>query len=374
MKLLKQVGKDLLHEFAWVLFFGITASFVFTSLFGAYKAIPQVMIQKKAADKYLMNDTYFVDFTSTSYGDRVRLPHSAAQYDAMGKELEAFLEKNCSDDNLQIGTLITKTPDVYADDPMKVHYLIGALAYLTPFRDISKDKVVAAVSNDLKDMVGTKYSGVEITDIVPDDMVMHSPGSASYAGSDIRNAIFLFIPSYKLLKSVADVSLRDFARNMFFYRPDHEVITEFCNIVSEMGQGYVSVKPFSERAEEDKNYRGLMTRLIIYVTSTAALLAAMVFNTIRSLRRKASEYSIQHLFGASYGMTYARMLLFTLGYYALPLFAAIPLSKRFISIRLTTSSFLTMLAFMIVLATIVSLAELMNFKKQFSKGLRRENT
>lgn len=119
------------------------------------------------------------------------------------------------------------------------------------------------------------------------------------------------------------------------------------------------------------DYRSMWTTIMVYSIAVVALIGSMLYNTIRTVRRKSAEYTIQHLYGANCLFIYARIFLFIISYYSVSVIFFYILNRMLHPIP--TNLIMAIIGVIVLLSAAVALEELLNFKRQFSKGLiRRE--
>ena len=111
---------------------------------------------------------------------------------------------------------------------------------------------------------------------------------------------------------------------------------------------------------------------MVYSIAVVALIGSMLYNTIRTVRRKSAEYTIQHLYGANCLFIFARMFLFIITYYILPIILLCVLNSVFFPAP--TEVIIAIIGVIVLLSAAVALEELLSFKKQFSKGIIRRET
>lgn len=378
MNLLKQVGKDIIKETAWILFFAIIASLSLYNI-GLYFDVgfKDALANMKSSEKIKESNAVFVRLMSTTYSDDdTPAPKlSPEQVEEHEEIINSFFKKNCSREKRMIGAIYamgeyTEWPECY---PYKnVYILIGSYAFMSNFEGVSEDHLVIACTPDIKGKVGKeKYNGCEITHVLPDDFGIYGPGL--YLEEQPQNTLFVFASDYDQLQMVMpDLQFRHIIGNMLFVDSTEEDRAEFSNIIYRVARGYVSYTTFEEETRLDANYRAMMTSIIIYTVAVIALIGSMLYNTIRTIKRKTAEYTIQHLYGANCLFIFARMFLFIIAYYAPAIIIFFILHLLFYPVK--TPVIIALVVGIVLLAAIASIVELLNFKRQFSKGLiRREN-
>ena len=380
MNLLKQVGKDIIKETAWILFFAIIGSL---SLYNMgqffYGGFTETLAMKESSEKIRESNAVFVRLMSTTYSDdenpAPKLPPEKSSEHA--KLITEFFEKNCCREKRMIGAIYNIGENsVWFDSCYpysSVYVFIGSYAYMSNFDGVSDDHVVIACTPDIKGKVGKEeYNGCEITHVLPDDFGIYGPGLYFNEGIP-QNSLFIFASDYDQLQTVMPgLPFQRIIGNMLFVDSTEEDRAEFSNIIYRVARGYVSYTTFEEETRLDANYRAMMTSIIIYTVAVIALIGSMLYNTIRTIRRKTAEYTIQHLYGANCLFIFARMFLFIIAYYAPAIIIFFILHLLFYPVK--TPVIIALVVGIVLLAAIASIVELLNFKKQFSKGLiRREN-
>ncbi len=380
MNLLKQVGKDIIKETAWILFFAIIASLALYNI-GQYFYVgfKDNLANMESSEKIKNSDAVFVRLMSTTYSDddNPAPKLSPEKVDEHEEIITSFFKKNCSREKRMIGAVYamgehTEWPEGCA--PYKnIYVLIGSYAFMSNFEGVSEDHLVIACTPDIKEKVGKeKYCGCEITHVLPDDFGIYGPGL--YLEGQPQNSLFIFASDYDQLQMVMpDLPFRRIIGNMLFVDSTEEDRAEFSNIIYRVARGYVSYTTFEEETRLDANYRGMMTSIIIYIVAATALIGSMLYNTIRTIKRKTAEYTIQHLYGANCLFIFARMFLFIIAYYAPAIIIFFILHLLFYPVK--TPVIIGLVGIIMLLAAIASIVELLNFKRQFSKGLiHRENS
>ena len=379
MRLLKQVGKDVINEVAWILFFAIIASAsIYALALYANGGVGLEISMKKSADKISQSDAYFVNILSTTYNDDDNPAPMLSDEKAKENEklIKTFIKNNCSPEKRMIGAVYGMGENLgWKSPPYKnVYVLIGAYAYMSNFEGVSEDYPVIAVSPDIKEKVGKeKYNGCEITDVLPDDFGIYGGKSIISIIEPPENTLVVFATDYDQLQMVMpELPIQRYIESMIFVNSTEADRTEFSNIIYRVARGYVSYSTFEEETRLDSEYRSMWTTIMVYSIAVVALIGSMLYNTIRTVRRKSAEYTIQHLYGANCLFIFARMFLFTISYYILPIVLLYVLNRVFYPIN--TPVIIAIIGAIVLLSAAVALEELLYFKKQFSKGLiRREN-
>ena len=377
MRLLKQVGKDVVSEVAWILFFAIIASIsIYALAFCMEGSISENIGMRKSSEKISQSDAYFVKLMSTTYNDDIEPEPQLSEEEKEKQDeiIKTFFKKNCCPEKRMIGAVYAMGENSMWDStPYKnVYILIGAYAYMSNFKGVSEDYPAIAVSSDIKGKVGKeKYNGCEITDVLPDDFGLYGPGI--HIAGTLKNTLVVFATDYNQFKTVIpDTPFQRFIERMLFVNSTEADRAEFANIISRVGRGYVSYSTFEEETRLDDSYRNMVTTIMIYSIAVVVLIGSMVFNTVRTVRRKSAEYTIQHLYGANCLFIYARMFLFIISYYSVSIILFYILNR--VLHPIPTEVIIAIIGVIVLLSAAVALEELLNFKKQFSKGLiRREN-
>ena len=379
MRLLKQVGKDVISEIAWILFFAIIASVsIYRLSLYSDGTIGLRISMKNSAEKIRQSDAYFVKLLSTTYNDDEEPAPKLSDEEAKENEklITTFIKNNCSPEKRMIGAVYDVGTSLGGETyPYEdVYVLIGAYAYMSNFEGVSEDYPAIAVSPDIKEKVGKeKYNGCEITDVLPDDFGIYSGLYGISIIEPPKNTLVVFATDYDQLQMVMpELPIQRYIESMIFVNSTEEERAEFSNIIYRVARGYVSYSTLEEETRLDSDYRDMWTTIIVYFVAVVAIIGSMLYNTIRIVRRKTAEYTIQHLYGANCLFLYARIFLFILAYYslALILFCII----NIFSYPVPTVTIIAVIGLIVLMAAAVALEELLNFKKQFSKGIiRREN-
>lgn len=379
MNLLKQVGKDITKEVAWILFFAIIASLSLYNI-GLYidGSFKDTLANMESSEKINNSDAVFVRLMTTTYSDddnpAPKLPPE--KVDEHEEIINSFFKKYCSREKRMIGAFYAMGENTQWPEgcfPYKnIYILIGSYAFLTSFDGASEDHLVIACTPDIKGKVGKeKYNGCEITHVLPDNFGIYGPGL--YLEEPLQNSLFVFAADYDQLQMVMpDLPFRRIISNMIFVDSTEEDRAEFSNIIYRVARGYASYTTFEEETRLDANYRGMMTSIIIVTVAAIALIGSMLYNTIRTIKRKTAEYTIQHLYGANCLFIFARMFLFIIAYYAPALIIFFILHLLFYPVK--TPVIIGLVVIIALLAAIASIVELLNFKRQFSKGIIRRET
>ena len=378
MRLLKQVGKDVINEVAWILFFAIIASVsIYALALQMDGGISMELSMKKSAEKISQSDAYFVKLLSTTYNDDDNPAPMLSDEKAKENEelITSFIKNNCCPEKRMIGAVYGMGEDIGGECyPYKnVYVLIGAYAYMSNFEGVSEDYPAIAVSSDINEKVGKeKYNGCEITDVLPDDFGIYGGMYSISIIEPPKNTLIVFATDYDQLQMVMpDLPIQRYIESMLFVNSTEADRTEFSNIIYRVARGYVSYSTFEEETRLDSNYRYMWTTIIIYSIAVVALIGSILYNTIRTVRRKSAEYTIQHLYGANCLFIFARMFLFIIAYYAPAIIIFFILHLLFYPVK--TPVIIGLVGGIMLLAAIASIVELLNFKRQFSKGLiRRE--
>ena len=380
MRLLKQVGKDVISEIAWILFFAIIASVsIYRLCLYSDGTIGLRISMKNSAEKIRQSDAYFVKLLSTTYNDDEEPAPKLSDEEAKENEklITTFIKNNCSPEKRMIGAVydvgMSMGGETYPYED--VYVLIGAYAYMSNFEGVSEDYPAIAVSPDIKEKVGKeKYNGCEITDVLPDDFGIYSGLYGISIIEPPKNTLVVFATDYDQLQMVMPgLPIQRYIESMIFVNSTEEERTEFSNIIYRVARGYVSYSTLEEETRLDSDYRDMWTTIIVYFVAVVAIIGSMLYNTIRTVRRKSAEYTIQHLYGANCLFLYARIFLFIIAYYSLALILFCIINS--LAYPAPTEAVIAIIGVIVLLAAAVALEELLNFKKQFSKGLiRRENS
>ena len=254
----------------------------------------------------------------------------------------------------------------------------GKYAELTRFNLPAEKSTVIAVSPDMRKMVGQTVSlsaeTFAIDSAVPDDMDLYHPYYYAPAGAEeLKKTLYVFTDSYLLLSKLFPQASGDMLLDhLIAVNPTEQDLVELRTVLYKSMGDYVGVQSMESFivSSEAGGTRTHQTYLLFYISSSIALIGAMLANMVRSLNFMIPTYSIHHLFGASGKHTFVRILLFTLGYNILPICGIMLIMSRNM---LASPVNITVLVLMIfTVSTLISVTKYKQFKVKFSQGLRRE--
>lgn len=336
-----------------------------------------IAAQSNAVTRFENNKITIIQLKSTPYRVATHEELSPAN-DAEAEPLDTYFSDVFSEEGNAGTYLIMSGRCGY----QQVIILLGAYADLTPFQLEQKDKVVFAVSNDIKD---TSEKTIKFNDgeyplyVAPADMELYHPLNYLPAGSQLlQGTLFVFAHDYETVKEIfpkstySEMAEQNLLNRFILQDPKAQDIVRMKTVISKNTGMYVSSQTIEEYLSSTSagSTRTYQTYLVFYISASIILLGAMLINIYRVLKQKIPDYSVHHLFGASQKFIYLRMYLFTLGYHAIPFWGTILI----MSLNKLASPLSIALLFigMIVFAFLITSAVYKNSQSQFTQGLRRE--
>ena len=377
MKLIKQVISDLFKEAGWVVLYGFLTAMVIMAFILIGLSYQNVAAQNNSISSFVNHGITIIQSQNAQY--RIA-PH----------------ERSSLPNDTEIETLDSYFADVFSAAGNAGTYLImsgrcgyqqiiilfGAYADLTPFQAGQTDRVIFAVSNDIKDSAEKtiKFNGNEYPlYVAPADMEIYHPRHYLSIGSQLlQETLFVFSHDYEAIKEIfpksvySEMQESSLLSRFILQAPSTQDIVRMKMVINRSTGAYVSTQTIGEylsstSAGSTRTYR---TYLVFYISASIILFGAMIINIYRVLKRKIPDYSVHHLFGASQMFIYLRMFLFTLGYHAIPFLGTILI----MSLNELASPISIALLFvgMIGFAFLITSAVYKSFQSKFAQGLRRE--
>lgn len=380
MTLLKQVLSDLFREIGWIVLYGFLAAMTVMTCILVGLSYKHVAAQSSAINRFIANDVSLLQIksydlnVSSSSMDEPSSAYAGPSQDSAASFMD-YLERAFSAEGI-LGSYVTLPFD--GDGFSNVIIYFGKYAELTRFSLPSEKSTVIAVSSDMKKKVGQTVSlsaeTFTIDSAVPDDMDLYHP--YYYAPSDaeeLKKTLYIFTDSYSLITRLfPEASGEMLLDRLIAVNAAEEDLIELRTVIYNSVGGYVGIQSMESfiASAEAGGTRTHQTYLLFYISSSIALIGAMLANMVRSLSFMIPTYSIHHLFGASGKHTFARMLLFTLGYNMLPICGIMLIMSR--NMLASPVNIIILVLTVLAVSTLISAARYRQFKVNFSQGLRRE--
>ena len=375
MTLIKQVLADLWKELGWILLYGtLTAMSIMTFILIAL-SYQQVAGQSASISRFVENHVY------TAQIKGMALPTSgASQPSDLGGSgsmaaLEAYLGSGFSGSG-KLGTCVSLPYRRGEYDNLIL--CLGKYADLTRFDRPNDRSTVIATSPDLREMVGTTIQigskEFPIQTAVPDSMDLYHPLYYVPAGSEtLKRTLYIFTEDYPLIKGIfPQLAAEHLLDRLIVVAPTEHDLTELRAKVYKATGLYTGIRSVESTlaAAEANGTRTHQTYLLFYISASAALLGAMLLNMARAFSGMMPSYTTHHLFGAPKKLIFFRMLLFAIGYNAIPILGALfmMLLNRLLSLK----NILLLLSAVLGTALFMSAVMYQRFKTNISQGLRRE--
>lgn len=385
MALIKQVLLDLLKEIGWILLYGFLTAMTLMTLILIGESYNLVAGQNSSISRFVQNNIYMAQIKalefnvpeqaqSSDFADAAE-PVSYGGYNGR-KELEAYLEFGFSSEG-NLGSYVVLPYRNGAYDHLIIY--IGKYADLTQFRRPNGQSTVFAASPDLKDTVGNsiRISAEKITidAAVPDNMDLYHPlYHYEPAGSEnIKKTLYVFTEDYSLVKNLfPQMSAEYLLDRLILVNPTEHDLAELRTKLYDSVGVYTSVQSVKSflAASESGGVRTHQTYLLFYISSSIALMGAMLLNMARALNGMMKSYTIHHLFGASGKFIFLRMQLFTVGYNVIPILGALYIMYH--NMLITPMNVLLLLITALGVELFITVTMYNRFKKNFTQGLRRE--
>lgn len=379
MTLIKQVLSDLFREIGWIVLYGFLAAMTVMTCILVGLSYKHVSGQNSAITRFIANDVSLLQIKSCDLNSPLSLMDEPSTNTEPSQDSAAsfteYFEKSFSAEGI-LGSYVAMP--FYGNGFSNVIIYFGKYAELTRFGPLPEKSTVIAVSPDMKEKVGQTVSlsaeTFAIDSAVPDNMDLYHPYYYAPAGAEeLKKTLYVFTDSYSLLSKLFPQASGDMLLDhLIAVNPTEQDLVELRTVLYKSMGDYVGVQSMESLivSSEAGGTRTHQTYLLFYISSSIALIGAMLANMVRSLNFMIPTYSIHHLFGASGKHTFVRILLFTLGYNILPICGIMLIMSRNM---LASPVNITVLVLMIfTVSTLISVTKYKQFKVKFSQGLRRE--
>lgn len=379
MTLLKQVLSDLFKEIGWIVLYGFLAAMTVMTCILVGLSYKHVSGQNSAITRFIANDVSLLQIKSCDLNSPLSLMDEPSTNTEPSQDSAAsfteYFEKSFSAEGI-LGSYVAMP--FYGNGFSNVIIYFGKYAELTRFGPLPEKSTVIAVSPDMKEKVGQTVSlsaeTFAIDSAVPDDMDLYHPYYYAPAGAEeLKKTLYIFTDSYMLINRLfPQASGEMLLDHLIAIGATEAELVELRTVLFNSVGVYVGIQSMEAfiASAEAGGTRTHQTYLLFYISSSIALIGAMLANMVRSLNFMIPTYSIHHLFGASGKHTFVRILLFTLGYNILPICGIMLIMSRNM---LASPVNITVLVLMIfTVSTLISLTKYKQFKVKFSQGLRRE--
>lgn len=379
MTLIKQVLSDLFREIGWIVLYGFLAAMTVMTCILVGLSYKHVAGQSSAITRFIANDVSLLQIKSCDLNSPLSLMDepSANTEPSQGSaaSFTEYFEKGFSAEGI-LGSYVVMP--FYGNGFSNVIIYFGKYAELTRFGPLPEKSTVIAVSPDMKEKVGQTVSlsaeTFAIDSAVPDDMDLYHPYYYAPAGAEeLKKTLYVFTDSYLLLSKLFPQASGDMLLDhLIAVNPTEQDLVELRTVLYKSMGDYVGVQSMESFivSSEAGGTRTHQTYLLFYISSSIALIGAMLANMVRSLNFMIPTYSIHHLFGASGKHTFVRILLFTLGYNILPICGIMLIMSRNMLASPVNITALVLMIFTV--STLISVTKYKQFKVKFSQGLRRE--
>lgn len=378
MTLLKQVLSDLFREIGWIVLYGFLAAMTVMTCILVGLSYKHVSGQNSAITRFIANDVSLLQIKSCDLNSPLSLMDEPSTNTEPSQDSAAsfteYFEKSFSAEGI-LGSYVAMP--FYGNGFSNVIIYFGKYAELTRFGPLPEKSTVIAVSPDMKEKVGQTVSlsaeTFAIDSAVPDDMDLYHPYYYAPAGAEeLKKTLYVFTDSYSLLSKLFPQASGDMLLDhLIAVNPTEQDLVELRTVLYKSMGDYVGVQSMESFIVSSGagGTRTHQTYLLFYISSSIALIGAMLANMVRSLNFMIPTYSIHHLFGASGKHIFMRMLLFTAGYNILPLCGiALIMSRNMLA---SPVNIIILVLTVLTVATIISAVKFRQFKICFSQGLRR---
>ena len=385
MTLIRQVFSDLFKEIGWIILYGFLAAMTIMTFILIGLSYKHVSGQNSAINRFVKNNVYMVQIKScelntqqTAVSDDSMLSYAEPPGEPQQNGADAFIEYFENEFSSE-GVLGSYVSIPYSGNGFSnLIIYVGKYADLTRFSRPAGKSTVIAVSTDRKDMVGeTIQLSTEkftIDAAVPDNMDIYHPYYYAPAGSlELENTLYVFTDSYALINKLFPQASGDaLLERLIAVNPTEQELIELRGILYRTTGMYAGIQSVSSylASVEASGTRTHQTYLLFYISSSIALIGAMLLNMTRALNFMRPAYSIHHLFGASGKYVFMRMHLFTVGYNIIPFVGILTIMSKNMLLSFGNISILT-LALLAITLTITTI-KYRQFRINFSQGLRRE--
>lgn len=378
MTLLKQVLSDLFKEIGWIVLYGFLAAMTVMTCILVGLSYRHVAGQSSAITRFIANDVSLLQIKSCDLNSPLSLMDEPSTNTEPSQDSAAsfteYFEKGFSAEGL-LGSYVVMP--FYGNGFSNVIIYFGKYAELTRFNLPAEKSTVIAVSPDMRKMVGQTVSlsaeTFAIDSAVPDDMDLYHPYYYAPAGAEeLKKTLYVFTNSYSLLSKLFPQASEDMLLDhLIAVNPTEQDLVELRTVLYKSMGDYVGVQSMESFivSSEAGGTRTHQTYLLFYISSSIALIGAMLANMMRSLSFMMPTYSIHHLFGASGKHIFMRMLLFTAGYNILPICGIMLIMSR--NMLASPVNIIILVLTVLTVATIISAVKFRQFKICFSQGLRR---
>lgn len=379
MTLLKQVLSDLFREIGWIVLYGFLAAMTVMTCILVGLSYKHVSGQNSAITRFIANDVSLLQIKSCDLNSPLSLMDEPSTNTEPSQDSAAsfteYFEKSFSAEGI-LGSYVAMP--FYGNGFSNVIIYFGKYAELTRFGPLPEKSTVIAVSPDMKEKVGQTVSlsaeTFAIDSAVPDDMDLYHPYYYAPAGAEeLKKTLYVFTDSYSLLSKLFPQASGDMLLDhLIAVNPTEQDLVELRTVLYKSMGDYVGVQSMESFIVSSGagGTRTHQTYLLFYISSSIALIGAMLANMVRSLNFMIPTYSIHHLFGASGKHTFVRILLFTLGYNILPICGIMLIMSR--NMLASPVNIIILVLTVFTVATIISAVKFRQFKICFSQGLRRD--
>lgn len=381
MTLIKQVLSDLFREIGWTVLYGFLAAMTVMTCILIGLSYRHVAGQSSAITRFIANDVSLLQIKSCDLNatlpsmDEPSSAYAEPSQDSAASFMEYYFERGFSAEGI-LGSYVTMPFE--GDGFSNVIIYFGKYAELTRFSLLPEKSTVIAVSPDMKEKVGQTVSlsaeTFAIDSAVPDDMDLYHPYYYVPAGTEeLKKTLYVFTDSYSLLSKLFPQASGDILLDhLIAVNPTEQDLVELRTVLYKSMGAYVDIQSMENfiASAEAGGTRTHQTYLLFYISSSIALIGAMLANMVRSLNFMMPTYSIHHLFGASGKHTFVRILLFTLGYNILPICGIMLIMSR--NMLASPVNITVLVLMMFTVSMLISVTKYKQFKVKFSQGLRRE--
>lgn len=385
MKALRQALRDLTKELGLVLLFGFFAATVLYRTVGSVNSVGSLASSAGIVQTYQTGGI----MTVITVRERYHVPEDM-QVSVKGsapEPLGQLLKHGFSRDGC-LGSLA----EFPFRDPSNIESILlvtGKMIDLVRF-DVPQDSdFYTAVTNDLKDLVGTSvtYDGQEIRvdALLPEDDCIATLSNTVR----LEKSLVVFARDYEKAYRLFWLPPEYYVNNLVAVDPDQAFMAELMRSVSAATGKRLSVYSGAEymRLTGDAGTKHLFLRLFFFFTAALAMTLALVMGVLRLLELRKRELCVHRLFGATKRQTFLRMLfqallfgLIPAGYTALRVLFPIGWSyetgeERLVILPSQPKTVRTMLMALGVMTALILLTVLTNylaFQKTWQKDLRRE--
>lgn len=327
MNLIRRVLKDLRREIVWLALYAALSGTVLLTLPGLLGALSsQSRQQLYEIEEQMRRSELCMILTKgiriENVPDEARADPGEAPVPSGGRSLRKIMEEGFSREG-KLGCYAVEY-DRETGRPKYV-YFVGKYVDLAPVSVPQDADYYICCSGSDAELAGRTVTvfGEElpVSGTVPEDITIYHP-VRPFSAANLSGALFVFIRDYESLRRIFWYSHSTFVNeNLIAVGADKAELAELVGAINRETGEYAYAQTVEEYLGASTQRMQSYTAILFKLSAIFALIAAMIMNVSRAIRRRGPEYSVHRLFGAPQPQLFARMLLFGLGYNLFPIAA-----------------------------------------------------